>query len=66
MRYLNSAYLRCPRKLIRCGSILQFVCGLSLNFKYPPTVQKLIDWTTLYQTFSMFTFLFVEKKKNVK
>ena len=41
MRYLTSAYLRCPRKLIRCGSMLQFVCGLSLNFKYPPTEKNL-------------------------
>ena len=41
MRYLTSAYLRCPRKLIRYGSILQIVCGLSLNFKYPPTEKNL-------------------------
>ena len=39
--YQRLYYLRCPRKLIRYGSILQFVCGLSLNFKYPPTEKNL-------------------------
>ena len=39
--YQRLYYLRCPRKLIRYGSILQFVCGLCLNFKYPPTEKNL-------------------------